>query len=360
MGKKHYAVLAIAAITGFLPARPARAQGCIVARSNSQQLGPESQGGYLDPGDFELTIGYRHQFSYEHFVGPVEQTYRVQEGTQVMNKINLEDAQLSYQITPRFTCSLTVPILFASRRSNNAYDTFTSSGIGDTTLVMQGWVWNPQKARHGNINIGYGLLAPTGKDNVTNNVVTAPGATPVNTVVDYSIQPGQGSWGMVFQWQAFKDLGNGFLVYTDGDYIATQGGYNNVLRSASALSQPLTAYNAIQDQYLIEFGVSHPISKIPGLTVTFGPRDEGVPARDLFGNDLGFRRPGLAISLEPGIIYSHGPSMIQAAVGKAMFRDRTKSVPDDILGTHGDAAFANYVWFLSYNYRIPKRGAPEH
>jgi hypothetical protein len=94
--------------------------------------------------------------------------------------------------------------------------------------------------------------------------------------------------------------------------------------------------------------------------VTFGPRDEGVPARDLFGNDLGFRRPGLAISLEPGIIYSHGPSMLQVAVGKAMFRDRTKSVPDDILGTHGDAAFANYVWFLSYSYRIPKRGAPEH
>jgi thiol-disulfide isomerase/thioredoxin len=220
---------------------------------------------------------------------------------------------------------------------------------------MQGWVWNPQKAKNGNISIGYGLLAPTGRDNVTNNIVTAPGATPVNTVVDYSIQPGQGGWGMVFQWQAFKYLGNGFLAYTDGDYIATQGGTNGVLRSVAALSQPLTAYNAIQDQYLIEFGVSHPISKIPGLTVTFGPRDEGVPARDLFGNDLGFRRPGLAVSVEPGIIYTRGNNMIQAQVAKPFFRDRTKSVPDDILGTHGDAAFANWVWLVSYTLRLPKK-----
>ena len=160
------------------------------------------------------------------------------------------------------------------------------------------------------------------------------------------------------QFQAFKALGSA-VFYTDGNYLFTQGGYNNVLRSASALSQPLTAYNAIQDQYLYEAGVSHPIHKIKGLTVTFGPRMEGVPARNIFGNNLGFRRPGFAISLMPGIIYSHGTSMIQASVGRALYRDRTKSVPDDILGTHGDAAFANWVWFATYTYHIPKHGGSE-
>ena len=60
---------------------PARGQGCIVARSSSLDMSPESQGGYLDAGDWDITVGYRHQFSYKHFVGYVEQTYRVQQGT---------------------------------------------------------------------------------------------------------------------------------------------------------------------------------------------------------------------------------------------------------------------------------------
>jgi hypothetical protein len=66
-----------------------------------------------------------------------------------------------------------------------------------------------------------------------------------------------------------------------------------VLRSATALNQPLTAYVAIQEQYLSQAGIADPVSKIPGLTITFGPRWEGVPAENLIGDNLGFRRPGL-------------------------------------------------------------------
>ena len=340
---------------------PARGQGCIVARSSSLDMSPESQGGYLQPGDFELTVGYRHQFSYKHFVGDVEQTYRVQQGTQVMNKINLQDINLTYQATSRFSLTLTVPLLFASRRSNNSYYTSHTAGLGDTALVAQGWLWNPRHARRGNISVGFGVQAPTGKDNVQNNVLTTAGATTPSVVTaDYSIQPGSGGWGMIFQWQAFRDLGHNTVAYTTGSYVATQGGTNNVLRNANALKQPLTAYNAIQDQYLLQVGVAHPVSVIKGLTLTFGPRMEGVPASNLIGNDLGFRRPGFAISAEPGIIYARGRNMIQASIGKAVYRDRTRSVPDKMLGTHGDAAFADYVWLLSYSFRLPGKGHTEH
>lgn len=345
----------------FLPCVPAKGQGCIVARSNSVDMAPESQGGYLQTGDWELTVGYRHQFSYKHFVGDVEQTYRVQQGTEVMNKINLQDIDLTYQATPRFSLTLSVPLLFASRRANNSYYTSTTSGIGDTSLTLNGWLWNPRHARRGNISIGFGVQAPTGKDNESNNVLTsATATTPTVVTADYSIQPGSGGWGMVFQWQAFRDLGHSTIAYTNGSYLATQGGTNNVLRSASALSQPLTAYNAIQDQYLVQAGIAHPIPQIKGLTFTFGPRWEGVPAMNLIGNDLGFRRPGFAISVEPGIVYARGRNMLQASVGKAMYRDRTRSVPDKMLGTHGDAAFADYVWLLSYTYRLPAKGNVEH
>ena len=67
----------------LLATAPAYGQGCIVARSNGEQGGPESEGGYLAPGEWNFNIGYRHQFSYIHFVGAVQQTYRTQLGTQV-------------------------------------------------------------------------------------------------------------------------------------------------------------------------------------------------------------------------------------------------------------------------------------
>jgi hypothetical protein len=357
---KSLPVVVLPVILALLSTVAARGQGCIVARSSSLDMAPESQGGYLQAGDWDLTVGYRHQFSYKHFVGSVEQVQRVQQGTEVMNKINLQDINLTYQATPRIGLTLTVPLLFASRRSNNSYYTTHAAGLGDVAIVAQGWLWNPKHARHGNISIGFGVQAPTGKDNVQNNVLTtATATTPTLVTADYSIQPGSGGWGGIFQWQAFRDLGHNTVAYTTGSYLATQGGTNNVVRSATALNQPLTANNAIQDQYLVQAGISHPIPSVKGLTVTFGPRMEGVPAANLIGNDLGFRRPGFAISAEPGIIYARGGSMIQASIGKAVYRNRTRSVPDKMLGTHGDAAFADYVWLLSYTLRLPAKGHTE-
>src|SRR5882757_3011822 len=97
--------VAMAAAIGTVSEQPAHAQGCIVARSAEMTAGPQSQGGYLVPGEWDITIGYRHQFSFRHFVGPTEQAYRMQQGTQVMNKINLETFDLTYQLTPRFSVS---------------------------------------------------------------------------------------------------------------------------------------------------------------------------------------------------------------------------------------------------------------
>ena len=131
----------------------------------------------------------------------MEQKYRVQQGTEVMNKINLQDINLTYQATSRISLTLTVPLLFASRRSNNSYYTTTAAGLGDTALVAQGWLWNPRHAKRGNISIGFGMQAPTGKDNVQNNVLaSATATTPTVVTDDYSIQPGSGGWGIARKW----------------------------------------------------------------------------------------------------------------------------------------------------------------
>jgi hypothetical protein len=327
------------------------AQGCVVARSNGETGGPASEGGYLMPGEFDVNIGYRHQFSFRHFVGPAEQTQRIEQGTQVENKINLENLSLTYQLTPRFSVTTNVPILTASRHSNNSAAIQLADGIGDTSFIASGWVWNPTENKRGNIEFGFGLLIPTGNDNVVTITDALTGKGPTPTTDDYSIQPGSGGYGIIFQWTAFKNVSSTQL-YFNGSYLATPQNTNDVLRSATASKQPLTAYNSISDQYLLEAGIAVPIRKVSGLTVTFGPRFEGVPANDLIGDSLGFRRPGFALSIEPGVQYFHGPHAFSFSVAKAMYRDRTKSVPDEMTGGHGDAAFADYVWLASYSFRL--------
>jgi hypothetical protein len=336
-------------LLAFAPA--AYGQGCVVARSNGQTGGPESEGGYLNPGQWEVGLGYRHQFSFRHFVGDVEQTQRIAQGTQVMNKINLLNFYTTYQATPRFSFTVDMPLLLASRRSNNSAYTTTAQGIGDVTIGAQGWVWDPRENTSGNVQIGFGMTLPTGRNNVTNTVDALTGKGPQTVVLDYSVQPGSGGYGILLQWVSFKNV-KATQLYFNGSYVATPQNTTNVLRSATALSNPLTQYASISDQYLLQAGIAYPIKKVGGLTVTFGPRWEGVPAKDLIGDSLGFRRPGYALSLEPGFQYARKGNVFTFNIARAILRDRTRSLPDRMTGGHGDAAFADWVWLASYSYRF--------
>ena len=351
----HYVLPAVALVLFLIPGAELYGQGCIVARSSSVSGGPESEGGYLSPGEYDFTIGLRHQFSFRHFVGDVEQKQRIQLGTQVMNKINLLNFNLNYQISHRFSVQIDAPLLLASRRSNNSPFTTTAQGVGDIIVSAQGWLWDPRENSRGNVAFSLGAMLPSGRDNVMNSVDKLDGKGPVNTLVDYSIQPGSGGYGLVFGWQSFKNFGSTAQAYFNGSYVATPQNTNGVVRSTTA--QPLLQSVSISDQYLLEAGAAIPIRlpRVRGLSITAGPRWEGVPAKDLFGGNDGFRRPGYAVSLETGFQYARGRQLFTGTVGKAILRDRTRSYPDRVYGSHGDAAFADYLWLASYSVRFGGR-----
>jgi hypothetical protein len=342
----------------LLPAPHLLAQGCILARSPEQSSLPTGQGGTLEPGHFQITIGERHQYSYKHYIGDVYQEQRAQLKNAVQNKINLLTANITYQWTPRLSLELDMPYLFASRKSQSSPIRYQSSGMGDIIAGANFWLLNPQHKPARNLSVGLGVLMPSGNDDVQNTVntnITGTGpATLVTAPVDYSIQPGNGGWGMVMQWMGYQKLSHTLTFYSDGDYIATQGDTNGIHRGATqSTTQPLNNYVAISDQYLLEGGVSFPLPRINALTATLALRDEGVPAENLFPNsDNGFRRPGFAVSAGPGVQYARGSNIFTASVYKALHRDRTVSHPDSVYGSHGDAAFAEYVWLASVTHRF--------
>ncbi len=90
-----------------------------------------------------------------------------------------------------------------------------------------------------------------------------------------------------------------------------------------------------------------------GFGVSLGGRIEGVPAEDLIGGSNGFRRPGYAISVEPGLSYGQGPQAFLLAVPIALQRNRLRSVPDRLeANRQGDAAFADYLVLFSYQRKL--------
>lgn len=65
--------------------------------------------------------------------------------------------------------------------------------------------------------------------------------------------------------------------------------------------------------------------------------------RDLRGPSDGFRRPGIAVSIEPALHIVRGKSTVTIGIPVALYRNRFVSVPDEARGAHGDAAFADYL-----------------
>jgi hypothetical protein len=69
----------------------------------------------LHPKRWTLTMGYRYQASYRHFVGTVEQKQREINRNQIYNLYHLVDVGVERQLTPRWSVSASVPMLFAHR-----------------------------------------------------------------------------------------------------------------------------------------------------------------------------------------------------------------------------------------------------
>ena len=60
-------------------------------------------------------------------------------------------------------------------------------------------------------------------------------------------------------------------------------------------------------------------------------------------------RESLSDTVEADLIVVNG-NVLTVTIARAIYRDRTRSVPDILTGGHGDAAFANWVWLASYTF----------
>jgi hypothetical protein len=291
----------------------------------------------MEKGDWQVSLAHRWLHSDRHFVGSEEHPERQEQGSQVVNNVNTFDLTATYAVNPRLSLSLTLPYVTASRSSLYEHDrtnrhSMHANGLGDLRLVGNYWLLSPEKFTNGNIALGLGFKAPTGEYKETDYKFRPTG--PVLDYLDNSVQPGDGGWGILFEFQAFQKVFHNTFAYANGTYLMTPEGQNEI-------------GNSIWDAYVARAGLQYAIWPSLGLALSLGGRIEGVPPEDLVGDTEGRRRPGYAISIEPGISWTYQKVSFNVTAPVAFYRNR-----QNYMGRSGDAAFSDYVFLSSVAYRF--------
>lgn len=313
--------------------------------------------GYVAPGDWQISVGYRWQKSDRAFIGTDEQVERRRLGVISVNRIHLFDVGVTYGVTRRFSVSASVPFLFATRVRPGNVDrlmgfpnapdqVYKSVGVGDLALSGRVWLVRPPAEKRQNVSIGFGVKLPTGKKNVS-TIVDTPTSRQRRTN-DQSIQLGDGGFGFTIDALAFKSFKH-FTFFGSGTYLFNPRNTNGV---PAGRIRPSEAVMSVADQYLARAGVSFPIRPVRGLAVNAGIRLEGVPSSDVFGRSDGFRRPGYAVSVEPGIFYTRKKETWSVNIPIAVLRNRVRSVPEIRDNVRDAAAFADYLILVGYSRKF--------
>jgi len=316
---------------------------------------------YLQRGEWLFGTAVRGLRSHDHYRGTVEQTQRQDNHTYVVNTQDSLDLSGTYAVTRRFGLALAVPIVRASWSiplpvtSTGQRNEQNAQGIGDVTVTGRYWMFNPEVHLRGNLSLGLGLKAPTGKDDVTDTYSDRTGASPQAKAVDQSIQPGDGGWGAVFEINGFKRIGRA-SYYGSGTYLINPRDTNGTPSLVVGLApggvvtpaQAPRAVNSVPDQYVLRTGMAFALGESP-FAAALGFRMEGLPRYDIIGDSHGFRRPGYETFAEPGFYYSRGNDTWSLNVPIALKRNRR---PDPYTGNLGDATFPNHIYLVSYTHRF--------
>lgn len=341
----------------------ASAQGCVAIRSTGG-ICPLEAHNAGDSSGWSMSINNRYFKSYKHYVGKDEQKYRVDSGSNVINHAYTMDIAVTKRFNNRWSLQIDLPLVSNTRSSlyehdgKNRYNT-EAFGIGDIRLTGYYWLFDPMKSMKGNIQVGLGIKLPSGAYNYQDYFHNTD-TTTILGPVDQSIQPGDGGTGFTTEVNAFYNFSRKLGVYGNFFYLFNPREQNGVSTGRGRpVSSTATKYHtdvmSVADQYLFRAGANYTMNK---LTASAGIRYERLPAKDVFGGDLGFRRPGFIFSAEPGLTYTVKRTSIYAFVPVAIVRDRIQSVSDmqrsEDTGTkvQGDAAFADYTVNIGIYFRL--------
>src|SRR5205823_101620 len=304
-------------------------------------------------------LGTSKQYGYLTTVRGIDNVFSGSphnETTAVLTFFNSFDMQATYAFTRRYSVSVTAPIVHGSVSSFRDHEndgihrhTMTAAGVGDLRVVGNVWLFDPKQHHEGNISLSLGIKTPSGNSDARDTAYRPTG--PAVIPVDIAIQPGDSGWGTVLEGVAFRKVSSRMYGYAAGFYLFNPREKNTrAVTTVPVYGQyrPLS----VPDQYLRRVGLNYAVAPRKGLSVSLGGRVDGIPVRDVFGGSDGFRRPGMAVYLEPGVTLLHKANTFSVFVPVATYRNRERNTYDYEFGGHGPGAFANFVVIASVTRRF--------
>jgi hypothetical protein len=331
----------------------------VLIRQNGPVFG--SSNPYSQPGETQVNVSTRNLRSTDHYNGAVEQVQRQTQGTYVVNLQHAFDLTINHTLTPRVSIAAGVPFVAASwgipsptappgPRANQ-----NGRGLGDISLSGRSWILPTDRFRRGNISAGIGMKMPTGNSGYKDRYPDRNGNNNEPRFVDQSVQPGDGGWGLMFEISGFKTIPHAQL-FGSASYLANPRDRNETTSiTVNRLPPGVTPtgnadrfYNSVPDQYMARLGGAVPVGKT-GVAGSLAWRVEGLPRYDLIGGSHGFRRPGVAMFIEPGISYAKGSLIYSFQMPITYYRNRFR---DPYTDAAGDATFPKRIFLASFGYRF--------
>jgi hypothetical protein len=317
-------------------------------RFTSPSLGGQRES-FFKAGEWQVGVAYRHLGADQWFVGTELNEPAAPFGKPLLLDINSLDFSVAYAVTDRATLTLTLPFSHGTHSrfyADQVRHEVKGFGLGDISLVGSAWLLDPETHQNGNISLGFGIKAPSGDNEVSDDFFNADG-TVVQRPVDQSIQLGDGGWGMLLQAQAYRRVFARANAYLFGSYLLSP-------RKITDVPSPLPGVTlSVPDVYTARGGLAYALWPMQGVSVSLGGRLDGIPLRDLIGGgDAGFRRPGFILYLDPGMAVQRGRDEFTLSLPIRIRQDFRQSLIDREKNFRGGGDLADFLLFAGYTHRF--------
>lgn len=317
---------------------------------------------YLQKGEWQVGATFRTFRADKQYLGTRLSPTVTPLKTNVISKLQVLDLSGTYGVDDQSNVTLGLPITLYASSSRALPATVEGSprfvqsakGLGDITLVARRWVLDTRKYREGNLSVGLGVKLPSGDSNARDLFPNGRGQDIRLRPVDPSIQLGDGGVGLILDLQGFVQVGS-LTFFASGTYLANPKGETDTPSPRSFLNpngpsavKRFERFNTVPDQFSARVGATHPVPGVKGLSLLLAVRIEGQPVEDLFGRDIGFRRPGYAIAVEPGLLYTWRNTTLAVSVPVTTQANVQNQLP---LVTR-ESTFADVSVIVSVTHRI--------
>ena len=338
-------LLGLAALLG---ADSAAGQGCAPSRFSFRGIGRDGDL-YLSRGSWQAGFAYRYLTSNTLIQGGDEVDAPLPPS---VVKSQLLHASLTYAITDRLAATLNVPLSRGSHETNypdKARHVNQATGFGDISLSASYWLFSTSSSRRGgNVAVGLGMKAPTGRNNAIGTWWDKDGKTS-SFPVHQSIQLGDGGWGLIASFRSFLPVASRVFLHAGGMYTLNPRKTTNVTRSPTDSTRW-----AVPDNWNAGAGVSIAVWPTQGLTASIEGLFIGTPRRDLIGgkDGDGHRLPANAGYLNPAVQLNQGVHLVTFGVPIRVYKDFKPSYLDVAAGKPGGGGLAKYSLLAQYVVRF--------